>query len=235
MSRHLCASVFAPVAAFSLLAATALPACTQEAPPRTLTTMGQGTVSIPTTLAQINLGVEVRGATAQQAQSEAAERSSAVVDLLRSRNVDELQTRGIQLNPVYTNRNGTNAITGYSASNIVSFQIEVDRAGELLDDVVEAGATRINGISFTATDEAIAAAEREALQLAARDARDRADVVLGALGLTADEIIRINLNPGTPIVQPYYDRNFAVAEQASTPVVGGDQDIRASVTLDISY
>ncbi|PLZ88186.1 hypothetical protein CI594_20630, partial [Fischerella thermalis CCMEE 5196] len=68
---------------------------------RILTVTGRGVESIPATLAEVVLGVEVQAKTAQEAQKEAARRSSAVVTLLKTRNVEKLQTTGITLNPVY--------------------------------------------------------------------------------------------------------------------------------------
>jgi uncharacterized protein YggE len=45
----------------------------------------------------------------------------------------------------------------------VSFQIDTEKFGTLLDEAIQAGATRIDGISFVATDEAIAQAQQQAL------------------------------------------------------------------------
>ena len=72
---------------------------------RILTVNGRRVEAIPTTLSQINLGVEVQGKTAQEVQKEAAQRASSIVALLKSRNVEKLQTTGINLNPVYSNNN----------------------------------------------------------------------------------------------------------------------------------
>src|SRR6476646_9674012 len=59
---------------------------------RTLSVSGRGVESVSATLSEVNLGVEIQGKTAQEVQQEAARRSSAVVALLRSRNVEKLQT-----------------------------------------------------------------------------------------------------------------------------------------------
>jgi len=64
-----------------------------------LTVTGEGREQIATTIAQVSLGVEVEAETAAAAQQEAARRSTAVVELLRDRNVDQLQTTGIRLEP----------------------------------------------------------------------------------------------------------------------------------------
>ena len=75
------------------------PAIAQEPLLRTLTVTGQGSETIPTTLTQVQLGVEVQGRTAEEVQQEVARRSAAVVDLLRSRRVEKLETTGIRLSP----------------------------------------------------------------------------------------------------------------------------------------
>ncbi|AKG22844.1 SIMPL domain-containing protein [Calothrix sp. 336/3] len=209
----------------------------QEKNIRTLTVSGRGIEAIPTSLSQINLGVEVQGKTAQDVQKEAARRSSAVVALLQSRNVEKLQTTGISLNPVYSYNNNVQKITGYAASNTVSFRIATDRAGNILDDAVKSGASQISSISFVATDEAIAQAQKQALKKATQEAQQQANVVFDTLGLKAKEVVSIQINGASapPPITRNYSNAKMMAEAASTPVVGGEQQVEASVTLQISY
>ncbi|MBD2497385.1 SIMPL domain-containing protein [Nostoc sp. FACHB-280] len=225
--------------ALLLFVTVALPASAQEKEKlwRTLTVSGRGTESIPTTLSLVNLGVEIQGKTAQEVQQEAAKRSSAVVALLKSRNVEKLETTGIRLNPVYSYTNNVQRITGYAAVNNVSFRIPTEKAGTLLDDAVKAGATQINGVSFIASDDAIATAREVALKEATQDAQKQADAVLSSLGLKSKEIVSIQVNNASAPPPPVFLRAQAakVAEDVSTPVVGGEQEVEASVTLQISY
>ncbi|MCC5622259.1 SIMPL domain-containing protein [Nostoc sp. CHAB 5715] len=205
---------------------------------RTLSVSGRGVETIPTTLAQVSLGVEIQGKTAQEVQQEAARRSSAVVAFLKSQNVEKLQTTGIRLNPVYSYTNNVQKITGYAANNIVSFRITTEKAGTLLDDAVKAGATEINGISFVANDEAIAAAQKQALKEATQDAQQQADAVFSALGFKSKEVVSIQVNNASAPPPPMFLRAEAsklANTDASTPIVGGEQQVEASVTLQISY
>jgi hypothetical protein len=214
-------------------------AVAQEKMLRTLTVSGRGVENIPTTLTQVRLGVEVQGKVAADVQQEAARRSAAVVELLKSRNVEKLETTGISLNPIYSYENNVQRLTGYSATNIVSFRIDTQKAGTLLDEAVKAGATRIDGISFVADDSAIASAQKQALREATQDAQAQADAVLSSLNLTRREIVNIQVNgavvpPPRPI--PIADmamRSESVAK--TTLVIGGEQEVEASVTLQISY
>jgi uncharacterized protein YggE len=205
---------------------------------RTLTVTGRGVETIPATLAQVVLGVEVQAKTAQEAQQEAARRSSAVVALLKTRNVEKLQTTGITLNPVYSYKDNIQRLTGYSASNTVSFRISTDKAGPLLDEAVKAGATQISGISFVATDEAIAQAQKQALREATQEAQQQADAVFGALGFQRKEVVSIQINGASappPPPRPMFRAEATKVADASTPVEGGEQQVEASVTLEISY
>ncbi|MEG4272975.1 MULTISPECIES: SIMPL domain-containing protein [unclassified Microcoleus] len=212
------------------------PAVAQEQRMRTLSVTGRGVEAIPTTQTQVALGVEVQGKTAAEVQQEAARRSSAVVALLRSRQVEKLETAGITLSPTYSYENNQQRLTGYIATNTVSFRLNTESAGTLLDDAVQAGATRIQGVSFVAADSAIEQARKQALRKATQDAQSQADAVLSALNLKRGDILGIQVN-GAIAPPPMY-RQLAgarAAADAATPVVGGEQEIEASVTLQIAY
>lgn len=214
------------------------PVLAQEKQLRTLTVTGRGTERVPTTLTQVRLGVEAQGKTANDVQQDVARRSNAVVSLLRSRQVDRLETTGISLSPTYRYDNGAQTLTGYTASNMVSFRLETQKVGTLLDDAVKAGATRIDGISFVASDSAIANAQKVALQAATQDARSQANAVFSTLGLNAREVVNIQINGSfTPPPRPLQAdaMNAKTFAAAPTPVLGGEQQVEASVTLQISY
>jgi uncharacterized protein len=213
------------------------PALSQEASmARVLTVTGQGTESIPATLAQIQLGVEVQGETAAEVQQQIAERSAAVVEYLQSQDVQKLQTTGVYLYPQYDySENGNQRIIGYTASNTVSFRVNTTRAGAIMDSAVASGATRIDGVSFVADDSAIATAQRAALREATEEALDQADVVLETLGLSRDEIVGIQINNSANYVPPIPYAAMAEDRFATTPVIAGEQDVNAMVTLEISY
>ncbi|MGA7936299.1 MAG: SIMPL domain-containing protein [Kovacikia sp.] len=215
------------------------PVLAQEKVLKMLTVTGRGTEMIATSLTQVRLGVEAQGKTANEVQQEVARRSNSVVTLLKARKVEKLETTGINLSPTYRYDNGVQNLTGYTASNIVSFRVETQKAGTLLDDAVKAGASRIDGVSFMASEDAIANAQKNALRKATQDAQTQADSVLGALNLTRREIVGIQVNgasapPPRPLALDSLEARTSFAK-APTPVIGGEQQIEASVTLQISY
>lgn len=210
---------------------------TLTAPERTILVTGRGIESIPTTLSQVNLGVLVEADTAEAAQQQAARQSTAVVEYLRSQNVEKLATAGISLSPRYDNRGSRRVIIGYIARNTVTFRAPTETAGEIIDEAISAGATEINGVSFAADDSAIAAARTRALESATQDARAQAEAVLSALGFSSQEIVNIeieSLSAPPPNVQ-VRARAEAADLAASTPVIGQEQTLSAQVTLRIRY
>lgn len=207
----------------------------QEALRRTLAVTGVGEVRVETTITRVRLGVEVRGSNAAEVQARVARETTAVVDRLRSLNVERLQTTGIRLQPDYTFENNRRRLLGYVGSNNVAFQIATPRAGEVIDAAIQAGATQIDGLEFLATEAAIANARREALRAATADARQQADVVLESLGLSAREVVHIRINDSQPLPQPHFQSSVRSAADAETPVIGGQQVVRAAVALEIQY
>ena len=203
---------------------------------RTITVTGEGIENIATSKAIVRLGVEVQGKEAGKVQQETANRSDAVVKFLRSRQVEKLETTGISLQPNYDFSNNQRRLIGYIGANLISFQIDIAQAGSLIDEAVKVGATRIDGVSFTAGDSAIAAAQRTALIKATEQAREQATIVLQALGLVPKETVSIQVgNTSNPVPIPRPEAVFRSAEAASSPVIGGEQTLRAAVTLEISY
>lgn len=207
---------------------------------RTLTVTGSGMEKIATTIAEVGLGVEIKGKNAAEVQQEIAKRTSAVVEVLRSKDVKQLQTTGVRLYPNYEQVNqssGQMILTGYTGSNTVSFRVPIEQVGVLLDETVKVGASRVDGVNFTATSEAIFTAKKEALRKASINAQDQADVVLNSLNLTPKEIVKLEVGAAR-VEQPQSfarDTMYASEAKVSTPVIAGEQTVEASVTMQIAY
>ncbi len=211
----------------------------QEQVLKTLTVTGQGTVRIPTTLTNVSLGVEIQGKTAAEVQKNVAQRTSSLVDFLRSRQVERLETVGIRLQPNYQYDNNQRRLVGYIGTNTISFRITTEAVGGILDDAVKAGATRIDSVSFTATETAISQAQKEALKAATLDAQQQAEAVLSVLNFQSQEIVNISINGATPpqpqMRLPQQTVRTTANAADTTPIIGGEQTIKATVTLQIRY
>ncbi|MEH1874544.1 SIMPL domain-containing protein [Nostoc sp.] len=199
-----------------------------------LNVTGQGEVTVPTTLTEVQLGVQVQGKTATEVQQQTAQRSTAVVDVLQKLGAQELQTTSIQLNPVY---NDTQTLTGFTGLNTLQFELPTARAGAAIDTAIQAGANLIQNISFTASDQALQQARLQVLSEAVKDAQAQAQAVFSTLNLTPGKIIDININSAdNPSPSPLvFNATQNAARIATTPIIGSPQTIEGSVSLDIGY
>jgi uncharacterized protein YggE len=148
---------------------------------RTITVGGEGEASAAPDVAYVTVGVQTQGATAAGVVAENSRRMAAVLDAMRARGLGsrELQTSGLSVSPQLDREQ---QITGYQATNNVTITVnEVDRAGELLDAALAAGANRIGGLRFGLRD-SVALHER-ALGDAAQVARARAEALAASMGL----------------------------------------------------
>jgi uncharacterized protein YggE len=205
---------------------------------RILSVTGEGSVTVETQVAVIQLGVWIDGKSAQEVQAKIAEQSNQVVEKLKTLEVQKLQTTGISLNPQYDYRDNKTILVGVQGQNTLRFEVPIDKAGFVLDQAVTAGATQIQSIQFQADEKDRLAAEQEALKQAVKRAQTQAEQVLGVLGLSSKEVDRIQVNSGGSMPQPLSlleNKVYRSDIAASTPVVGGEQVVTATVTLDIRY
>ena len=207
---------------------------------RVISVTGRGSTSIAATLAQVSLGVEVTGKSSTTVQKEAANRADRILQLLRLRKVDKLQTSTVTLTPNYVNDNNRQRLVGYTATNNVTFRTPTIDAGVTIDEAVKAGATRIDSVNSVPEDAAIERAQSQAIQLATKDAQRQALAALNSLGLQQKAIVGIQINDAarpvpTPVAYEDSRARATLTKAAPTQIVGGEQEVQANVTLQISY
>lgn len=179
---------------------------------------GTGEVSITPDIATLNLGVTAQEASVAQAQSEASDAMTRVMKALTDAGIaqKDIQTGyfSISQRTNWDNIKGTDYVTGYQVTNMVTVKIRaIDKAGDIIDAVVEAGGDfiRINGIDFSAENPA--QYYSEARQQAMDAAETKAAELAKLAGLTLGQPTYINENAQyTPNYGGY--ANFSVAVPA---------------------
>jgi uncharacterized protein YggE len=148
---------------------------------------------------------------------------------------DAVRTLSYDVQPEFDYANGKQALRGYVARNAVEVRVdEIARVGDVLDAAVSAGATSVRDVRFDL--KAREAAEHDALKRAVAEARARADAIAAAAGRTVDRITRIE-EQGASFTPPPAPMAMMRAEAAAAPpvppVVAGDIEVRARVTLTV--
>ncbi|MBS7670120.1 SIMPL domain-containing protein [Croceicoccus gelatinilyticus] len=165
--------------------------------------------------AMVSAGVTSRAQTAVAAMQANAREMDAVLKRLKDLGVpdDRVQTSGITLNPQYNYRNNQPPqFIGYDATNTVSIELrDLERVGPVLDSLVAAGATNLNGPAWGIVDDTApkAQARKAAFEAAFAQARDYARMA----GYSDARLLAVEESLGYS--QPMYDR--AITAQASAP------------------
>ena len=167
---------------------------------RSITVVGEGKASVSPDVAEANVGVEVLAPTVKEAAAEAKERMTAIMATLQKAGIAEkdIQTSSYS---IYFERYSEmmaaveekpSEIEGnYRVSNMVQVKIrDLDKIGTVLDEVVEAGANNVYGVSFTVDDPSEVRSEARSKAIA--DARAKAQELADLNGVSLGEILQIS-------------------------------------------
>ena len=224
------------LASIVLLLAAAMPAAAQPQPPApaVIVTAGEGVVKQAPDRAWVTIGAESHAKTAQEAQRANTDAMTAVIDRIKTAGIaaDAIQTSGYNLQPEFDYVNGKQSLRGYVARNQVQVRVDaLAKTGEIMTAVVANGATTVSGVRFDLKDRE--GAERQALALAVRDARRRADALAGGANVTIERVIRIEEQRDMDVPRPMAMSGMAMmkAEGAPVPLEAGEIEVRARVTM----
>lgn len=198
---------------------------------------GEGEVMAAPDIATLRLGIAAQAATVAEAQSQAAEAMTRIMDTLIDNGVAEndIQTQYLSIHQVtkWDRENEEEVVIGYRVTNKVTAKIrEIDKADAIIDAVVEAGGdlTRIDGISFSVDDPS--AYYEEAREEAMADAKAKAEQLAELAGVTLGKPTYISEGIPYPIYPRDYMYEMAGAAP-ETPISPGEMEI--SLTVQVAY
>ena len=200
----------------------------------TITVPGAGSVVVEPDICSVRLGVNVIASTAGAARESAAQTMNAILDAVLAQGVArrDVRTALVSLNPTmdYSDNSGPR-ITGYQVQNSVSVTLrDLAKAGQLIDAALGAGASTLDSLDFRLEDPMQATDQARVFAMA--DARARAETIANAAGQPLGNVISVTegqfMSPPTPYPAA---RMSLKAEDASTPVESGTQEISVAMTV----
>jgi uncharacterized protein YggE len=182
-------------------------------------------------VATFTLYVRAEGEEVATVQSEVAEIHNNIVAFLKEKGVAEtdIKTTSYNVSPRYRYEQamctpmfcppGKTVQDGFEVSQSLEVKVrQTEQAGELLAGVGGLGATDISGLTFTIDDKSKILAE--AREAAIVDAREKADLLAGALGVRLVRLVGFyEEERGMPM--PYYG-------------MGGDAMTRSSMEMSVA-
>lgn len=201
----------------------------------TISLSGSGSASARANEAALTVGVQTESPYASDAIEENAMTMTAVIEAIKSLGIDEddIKTVSYGVHPVYDSE--WKQITGYRVNNLVQVKIsDLTMVGDLIDAAGEAGANRIEGVSFGLSDNIVEQLKLEAYRDALGDAEVKAEVIAEVLGLELTGVLYVSENVYSPYRPlPYPAAETVAFERATTPILEGSLSV--SVTVQVVY
>lgn len=217
-----------PILGIMLVLVGISPTAAQESIVRRVTVIGRGEASARPDTAHVSIGVQTEAPTAQEALAQNNEQMTAIIARLRELGIadPDIQTSNFSIYPRHDNE--TSNVIGYVVSHSVTVTIRnLDQAGMLLDQVVQLGANRINGISFSVDNpEAYFDIARAN---AMTDARRKAEQLASLAGAQLGPVLIIDeTSSGSPPLRSPVPETAPVAD---VPIEPGEQQFRVQIQV----
>ncbi len=190
--------------------------------------------------AEVTAGIVVNETTVAAAQDKANEIINDINKAMDDMGIDkkDIQTQNYYVGPEYDyNNNGVDKIKGYSVSADLRIRVtDFEKLNEVIDTSTRLGANRINGISFSLTNEKEEEMLKQAREEAIEDAKDDADELAGLAGIKLGKVVNVyESRPMQPPYMPMYGRANVMmdmaAQKESTQIEPGSATYTYTVTL----
>lgn len=193
-----------------------------------------GTIEVQPDIASISLGVMTTAKDSAQARQKNANTLKKVTQAIEKAGVKgtDIKTEHISMYPNSDFKNGSEIITGYTVTNQLSITVQnVDKAGEIINAAMTAGANTVNGISYDVKDRE--KYYEQAVDKAMKSANSKAKIMANASGLKLGNVL--NIREGSYDYMPIPTVMYSKVEQAESAVAGniGDTLKPSLVTISV--
>jgi len=200
-----------------------------------LVVSGMGKVSLIPDIAYINAGVETIMKDAREAQDENAKIMDRIIKVLKDSGIQDkdIQTANFNVHVEYDYSGNQRRLVGYRVSNNVRIAVrQIDRVGEILTAMAEAGANHFFGINFGVENQK--EAYNAALKKAIDEAKEKATLMAAQAGVSLGKPVAIHEGQspqGVPFGNGMMDMARVESAAMQVPIMEGELDIQAFVTI----
>ena len=212
--------------------------------PPLVSVSGTGEVKVQPDEIMLNLAVDVRSKTLEDARKQNDDKVASILNYLKKYGVEakHVQTTFMTVQPIYNNGEyGQTNPDFYTAQKTISVLVKkVDKFDDLLSGIYKAGANRVDGIEFRTSE--LKKYRDQARKLAIQAAKEKAILLTSELGTKIGRVYAITETSGPNYPIPYrsmaagmYNKmsEAGVADQGGPTIAGGQ--ITISSTVDASF
>lgn len=198
---------------------------------------GTGKATAIPDIAKVSAGVEENGNSLGQVQKAVDTKSKSLTDSLKKLGIDEkdIKTTSYYVYPTYDYSVAPERITGYRVA--VNYEITVrniDKVNDVIAAATASGANLVSGVSFDLSDALKKTKLNEARAQAVNVAKDKAEGLAKAAGISLGKIINIAENQNSADIRPLalpVSGGGVTKEQTTPNVQPGTSELSVSVSL----
>jgi uncharacterized protein YggE len=208
---------------------------TGNAPVTGINAMGTGEAFGEPDVLIVNIGVSAQRASIAEAREAAAAAQQGVIDSLKRNGVaaKDIQTIQFSVNPQYDFRSGSQQITGYVVSNVVTAKIrDLAKAGTAIDAAIEAGGNDavVQGVQFGIDDPA--ELQKQAREQAVKKAKEQAQQLADNAGVKLGKLLSISESSSSVPIAADVIRAPATGDAITeSPIEAGQLTVRITVVV----
>ena len=226
----------------SLFAVGGVQAQTATAPLRTVSVTGESSVTATPDEATVRFGIVSEAETAEQARSKNAQSAKSAMNAVRELDVpdEKMRMESLRLQPrrEYNSKTREHENKGYEATRQVVVELsDLKQLPQLVTNVVQNGANRVDGISYGLSDRS--SVRNEALRKAAQNAREKADLLATTLAAELGPVQQVQEQSfGVDQPTPRVEMQFAKAardEAAPKPDAYAAGEIEVNATVQVTF
>ena len=207
---------------------------------------GEGTATAIPDTATIDLGITQTATTVIDAQNKTNQTANKIINNIKKLGISEtnIKTTNYSVNPNYSSgiepmfivRGGGQNITGYTVSQNLEIKVTpMDKINQVIDTATSGGANLVGGINFTFSDQLQKSLEDKATQEAVDNAKNKAQNLAGASGISLGKIVNVveSSNFPRPIMMGGGAAVNSTAEQTAPPtnVTPGQNTVTVDVVI----
>lgn len=236
------------IAIFGIMVLALVAACTVQPPNVTvvndkaeelnrISVTGSSTMDASPDQVEIMFRIVAKATDAKTAQKIQADQANAVVAALQKFvSKTDIQTTDFNLQPTYEWDGTKSVLTGYEASNGIKIKTKnLADAGVIMDAAVNAGANRVDSIVFSLSRDRQKDLGQQALEAAAKNARDKASGVADALGVKLGKLVSVQISDSEYQPPVYYARAEAMMAKDAAPTPIEPRTVTLSKTVQVQF
>lgn len=204
----------------------------------TVNVEGFSTISVAPDLLTVYFNAETEGETASEARDKNSKITNALITSLVLLGFDEKEifTENFNIYPNYEWKNNQRIENGYKATHSLKIEIsseESNRLGDIIDAGVNSGAN-INYINFELSQDLQNEYKAQAIELAAKDARVKAEAVASGFGKSVGKLVSVQVSDFNYYPWRAYSggeimEDQAVIKEAVADIQPSERDVNARI------